>query len=272
MSIHEAFHETMEKDIEFDAAKIMELFDKIKDNLNYHEVINNILTRNSFPNVVERIKYLRDKSTAFLDKQLTVSYQGMDCKFETLFDLVGWIFSVTGLIPDDATAADYYHPLVILYGQWCQTLLGKKDKQPQVVQITWFTQESIKRVCLGSSLDKPKKARKDSARENILVPTGLAKEDERNKSYMPGDEGQLIGHCAETFPALLIKLLGNKVALADVGGVAVKPFEALKVEDKLAIPDMAVRKKLLENPCANCKVILLRLGNINLDNFSTNNF
>ncbi|KAG1818749.1 uncharacterized protein BJ212DRAFT_108258 [Suillus subaureus] len=216
----------------------------------------------------------RQKKSVFPDGDaLTVSYQGTNFELETLFDLVGWIFSVTGQTPNNATSANYYYPLVILYCQWCRTLCANEKKEPQMVQITWFPEGSTKRVCLGSNLDKPKRTRKDAARIkrfDRLLKDNLAKEDEREKSYV-GDGGQLIGHCAESFPALFIKSLGNKVTLADVRGVAVKPFKALssEVANKFAVPDTEARKELLEDPCNNCKVVLPRLGShINLDNFS----
>jgi len=71
----------------------------------------------------------RERKSVFPDGDpLVVSYQGTDFELETLFDLVGWIFSVTGQIPKDATAANYYYPLVILYCQWCRTLSANSKK------------------------------------------------------------------------------------------------------------------------------------------------
>ncbi|KAG1780736.1 hypothetical protein EV702DRAFT_1080435 [Suillus placidus] len=269
MPIHQAFHRDM---------RIVALFDDINTRRDYYEVINNTPTRESFPKVIERIKTLQQRSSIFPDgAALTVSYQGTNFELETLYDLVGWIFSVTGKTPDDANAANYYYPLVILYSQWCRTLCAKKEKEPQMVQITWFPQESAKRVCLGSNLDRPKGPRKEAARIkrfDMLLKDGLAKADEKQKRYT-GDGGQLIGHCAETFPMLFVKSLGNKVTLKDVKGVAVKPFEALAdgLADKFAVPNTdTLRTTLLEDPCDNCKVVLPRLGtNINLNNFSIYN-
>jgi hypothetical protein len=63
------------------------------------------------------------------------------------------------------------------------------------------------------------------------------------------------------------------VILADARGVAVKPFEALgdEVANKFDVPNTELRITLLEDPCANCKIVLPRLGNINLNNFSVLN-
>ncbi|KAG2038186.1 hypothetical protein BDR03DRAFT_1010118 [Suillus americanus] len=271
MSIHKAFHLEMEDAFNLTQTQIVALFNSIKAKFDYYEVINDTPTRESFPKVVERIETLLKRKSIFPDgNALTVSYQGTNFELETLFDLVGWIFSVTGETAKDATAANYYYPLVILYCQWCRTLCANVKKEPQMVQITWFTQGSTKRVCIGSNLDQPKAARKEVARTkrfDRLLKDKLAEEDERLKSYV-GDGGQFIGHCAETFPVLFIKSLGNKVTLADTRGVAVKPFEALMAANKFVIPDKKVRKDLLQDPCNNCKVVLPRLGNINLDNFS----
>ncbi|KAG1780744.1 hypothetical protein EV702DRAFT_1080530 [Suillus placidus] len=299
MPIHQAFHRDMPDAFNLDRAgvwfslccgafdpislQIVALFDDINTRRDHYEVINDEPTRESFPKVVERIKTLhtharsRDLSSIFPEgAALTVSYQGTNFELETLFDLVGWIFSVTGKTPDDATPANYYYPLVILYSQWCRTLCAKIEKEPQMVQITWFPQESIKRVCLGSNLDRPKKLRKDAARLKrftMLHTDGLAEEAELVDHYT-GDGGQLIGHCAETFPMLFVKSLGNTVTMTDVKGVAVKPFAALAdgLPDKFAVPNThELRTTLLEDPCDNCKVVLPRLGHINLDNFSIHN-
>lgn len=274
MPIHQAFHMEMQHAFTMNATQIVALFDEIAAGLEYYEVIDNTPTRQSFPKVVERIKFLQKRSTIFPDgSALTASYQGMDFGLETLYDLVGWIFSVTGNTPADATAANYYYPLIVLYCQWCRTLCGKVEKEPQMVQITWFPQGSAIRVCIGGNLDRPKKLRKDIARMNrfgMLLAHGLAQEDEVEKRYTD-DGGQLIGHCAETFPMLFIKSLKDKVTLPDVRGVAVKPFEALGegVANKFAVPDtVPLRQQLLEDPCKNCKVVLPRLGSINLDHFN----
>ncbi|KAG2748834.1 hypothetical protein P692DRAFT_20819074 [Suillus brevipes Sb2] len=290
MPIHKAFHMEMQHAFTMNATQvwfslysgafdpmslqIVALFDEIAAGLEYYEVIDNTPTRESFSKVVERIKFLQKRSTIFPDgSALTASYQGTDFGLETLYDLVGWIFSVTGNTPGDATAANYYYPLIVLYCQWCRTLCGKVEKEPQMVQITWFPQGSTIRVCIGGNLDRPKKLRKDIARTNrfgMLLAHGLAQEDEMEKRYTD-DGGQLIGHCAETFPMLFIKSLKDKVTLPDVRGVAVKPFEALGegVANKFAVPDtVPLRQQLLEDPCKNCKVVLPRLGSINLDHFN----
>ncbi|KAG2335384.1 hypothetical protein BDR05DRAFT_1006869 [Suillus weaverae] len=273
MAIHEAFHRDMHVAFNLDRAGIIALFDDINTRRDYYEVINNDPTRESFPKVVERIKTLQKKNSIFPDgPALTVSYQGTNFELETLFDLVGWIFSVTGKTPDDATPANYYYPLVILYSQWCLTLCVKKEKAPQMVQITWFPQESAKRVCLGGNLDRPLPLRKEVARKNrfdMLLNNGLAKADEFEKRYT-SDGGQFIGHCAETFPMLFVKSLGNKVTMTDVKGVSVRLWALTDdVTDKFAVPN--TDQNLLEDPCENCQVILLRLGHINLDNFSIHN-
>ncbi|KAG2038180.1 hypothetical protein BDR03DRAFT_999527 [Suillus americanus] len=279
MAMHQAFLMDMQAAFALNRAGILTLFKDIRDRLDDYGVINNNLTRASFPSVVQGIEALQNVIVYPVRAALTVNYQGTNFELKTLFDLVGWIFSVTGQIPEDATAANYYYPLVILYCQWCRTLCANEEKEPQMVQITWFIQglEGTKRVCIGSALDRPGPGRKNAARINRfekLLQYELAEEGERHESYV-GDGGQLIGHCAETFPVLFIHSLGNQVALADVRGVAVKPFSALndRLPNKFHIPNTVVlRDELLADPCRNCKVVLPRLGNdLNLDNFSVLN-
>ncbi|KAG2038183.1 hypothetical protein BDR03DRAFT_1010114 [Suillus americanus] len=208
MAMHQAFLRDMQVAFDLDRTQILTLFKDIRDRLDDYEVIDNDSTRASFPDVVERIETLLGMNRIFPDgAALTVSYQGTNFELETLFDLVGWIFSVTGRILEGATAANYYYPLVILYSKWCRTLCSKR-REPQMVQITWFTQGGTKRVCIGGNLDKPAQARKDAARIirfERLLQDELAEEGERNESYVGDTSGQFIGHCAETFPALFIK-------------------------------------------------------------------
>jgi len=276
MPIYPVFGIDMQVAFNFSRGAIVELFRNIRDSPDIYEVINDDSTRMSFPNVVERIENLLDNIFP-ADTGLTVSYQGTEFNLESLFDLVGWIFSVTGEVPADATAANYYYPLVILYCKWCWTLCVHRWRVPQMVQITWFTQGTTKRVCLGSNLDRPGQPRKNAARRrrfDMLLTDRLAEEDERNWSYLHFG-GQLIGHCAETFPALFIKSLGDVVTLENARGIAVKPIRALinGLPNKLHVPNtFAMRRDLLANPCPNCQRVLSRLEkDINLANFRVAN-
>ncbi|KAG1818752.1 uncharacterized protein BJ212DRAFT_1479731 [Suillus subaureus] len=264
MPIHQAFLRDMQVAFNLSRTQIVTLFKDIRDKPNDYGVIDNAPPHASFPSVVERIETLLGMNSIFPNgAALTVSYQGTNFEFETPFDLVGWILSVTGHIPEDVTTANYYYPLVILYCQWCRTLCAREKKEAKMVQITWYTQGGTKRVCLGSSLDRPKGERKEIARTrrfNMLSRDRLALGYERHLPYS-GDGGQPIGHCAETFPILFIKSLGEEVTLPDARGIAVKPLEALNagMPNKFDVPDTeTLRKDLLEDPCDNCEVVLLR--------------
>ncbi|KAG1720008.1 hypothetical protein EDB19DRAFT_1779732 [Suillus lakei] len=281
MSIHQAFHKEMKDAFVLNRAGIETLFNDIVTRPDYLNIINHVATRQSLSEVVKKIEALGKRNNIFPpDPPLTLSvnYQGAKFDLETVFDLVGFIFSVTGGIAADATPANYYYPLVILYCKWCRTLAGDNaGKEPGMVQITWFTQGETKRVCLGGNLDKPKNVRKEAARIrrfDMLVSNGLALGSEKNTSYVDVG-GQLIGHCAETFPVLFIQWLRDQLTLKEIRGVAVKPFKVLDdaVTDKFAVPDTdQKREELLADPCDNCQKVIPRVGaGIDLNRFSVYN-
>lgn len=147
---------------------------------------------------------------------MEVNYQGTSFLHVTLFDLIGWLFSVAGTSPDHASRSNYYYPLVALYAQFCLLACDSNKRAPQIVQLTWFTQGDKTRAVLGANLDKPKPTTvKDNARSrrvDELIARTLVQEAERNTSYVvtvsaTGQRryGQLFGHCCETWPWIYMK-------------------------------------------------------------------
>lgn len=161
------------------------------------------------------LKYLyttsSNGSTVFLTTVIQVNYQGHLIPHETAFDLIGWLFSVSGASPEGANRDNYYYPLVALYTMFCRRVSSTKKKEPQMVQITWFTQGTKTRVALGANLDKPAPVTKTAARvrrRDQMVNLTLITIAEQDTSFVGdpnGSQGQLFGHCAETFPFIYIK-------------------------------------------------------------------
>lgn len=127
----------------------------------------------------------------------------------TLLDLVGWIISVSGPAPSNATRDNYYYPLCGLYAYFCRTLLGAKKREAQMIQLTFFQQGTTKRVVLAANLDNPPNDSKETiqqARNAQMVSASLIVPNQASEVDQAGDAlPQKYGHCAETFSFLFVK-------------------------------------------------------------------
>ena len=145
---------------------------------------------------------------------LIVGYQGHEFELRTLYDIVAWIFSVVGNVPDQAKRETYYYPLMMIASVFCQKLISK-NKTAEVWSVMWFKQtvnnRQVTRVILGANLDNPaknlkvdtKNFRKDVLRNaQVLLWDGLppAQTEEPSGVVVGAD----FGHCAETYPLLFI--------------------------------------------------------------------
>ena len=168
----------------------------------------------------------KDQSLGFIIKDpdarpiefggLIVGYQGKKFELFTLYDIVGWIFSVLGKVPVGATRENYYYPLMMIARVFSAKLISNK-KAPDVWMVMWFKQKvggkEVMRVVLGATLDAPsqivkertKDIRKDALkkaqvlfwRDGTLPPM---QEQEPSGAIV----GQDFGHCAESYPFLFI--------------------------------------------------------------------
>ncbi|KAF8342513.1 hypothetical protein F5887DRAFT_1214975 [Amanita rubescens] len=159
------------------------------------------------------------------DASLIIGYQGNEFKLRTLYDIVGWIFSVVGDVPNGATAENYYYALMMIGYVFCTKLIyattsQHKGQPPRDVlskasdiwSVMWFEQmvnnELVTRVVLGANLDKPGKIQKHDAkdfRKRLLKNGGmLVWDDEGAPAQRAVCRAQDFGHCAETYPLLFI--------------------------------------------------------------------
>ena len=146
-----------------------------------------------------------------------------------MFDLIGWIFSVTtGKIDSTASKKNYYLPLLSVYCTFCRRPTerlkipgvdpgdGEVHNDPAASHIIWFTnpEDDKTYVCLSAALDcssqasqarygtKKREIRRDRARQSQdihLLPGDV------NINVIPQGGTQLYGMCAETVPFLFIK-------------------------------------------------------------------
>ena len=150
---------------------------------------------------------------------LTVDYQGNKFELRTLYDIVGWIFSVVGNVPIGATRENYFYPLMMIARVFSTKLISNK-KAPDVWMVMWFklkiNNRLVTRVILGATLDAPpqivKEETKDFRKEVLKKAQVLFWRDgvlpPMQVQEPSGIVGQDFGHCAESYPLLFILLVG----------------------------------------------------------------
>ena len=150
---------------------------------------------------------------------LTVDYQGNKFELRTLYDIIGWIFSVLGNenAQVGATRENYYYPLMMIARVFSAKLISNA-KAPDVWMVMWFKQtvngKKVTRVVLlGATLDDPSDIVKEETKE---FRKGLLKREEvliwmdgrLPPEQEQGPSGAIVrqdfGHCAETYPLLFI--------------------------------------------------------------------
>ena len=162
---------------------------------------------------------------------LRVGYQGNEFELRNLYDIIGWIFSVVGAVPDGATRENYYYALIMIAHAFSTKLvpdttvaqrkgLPPKDvscKAPELWMVMWFKQmvnnRPVTRVVLGATLDDPSDIVKEATkefrkgllkREEVLIWMDGRLPPEQEQGPSGAIVGQDFGHCAETYPLLFI--------------------------------------------------------------------
>ena len=158
---------------------------------------------------------------------LRVGYQGNEFELRNLYDIIGWIFSVVGDVPDGATRENYYYALIMIAHAFSTKLVPDTTvklnngtsrkvscKAPELWMVMWFKQmvnnRPVTRVVLGATLDKPPQNVKDDTkdfRKNLLKEAGILVWKDGTPIPMQiwvakGIQGQEFGHCGETYPLL----------------------------------------------------------------------
>ncbi|KAH7928816.1 hypothetical protein BV22DRAFT_170524 [Leucogyrophana mollusca] len=222
------------------------------------------------------VKETTSQKSIFLDPPLSVTYQKTEFKLETIFELVGWIFSVTGTSPSNANRNNYYYPLAALYCVFWRRLTEKTTidpplkHDPNMVQMTWFTQGGKTRICISSTLDgiglKPFKDAAQLRRQDDLIKSTLLPKEYKNKTLVETPNPQMFGHCAETAPFLFIQSIVKEVTASTAEGFALKPKLILPDKYKEPYDYARLDYRVLRPPCENCSYLVPRLG-FKLKNF-----
>jgi len=210
------------------------------------------------------------QTSIFLPNQLDVFYYTTKFRMETIFELVGWIFSVTGFSPPNANRNNYYYPIAALYCVFWRRLTENSTidppikHDPNMVQMTWFKVGSDWRICISSTLDgiglKPYKDAAQLRRQDVLIASGLLPQSMKNKSLVPTPNPQMFGHCAETIPWLYIKSILKSVSATSAEGFAVKPKLFLPDKYQEAYVYARLDYRVLRPPCENCAYLPPKLG------------
>jgi len=213
------------------------------------------------------IQVLDPKTFQYADNKITLY---------TVYDLLGYLLSVIGPAPVEATRENYYIPLLAAYSKQCSEFAGNIKRAPYMTQITYFDKLAEEtpallsidvpddlskapdlNTALGASIGGPpqiKRAVQEARYTFIQTYSGVTLPGP-DVSLIDGiPKGQRFGHCAETYPLTLL-LSGRKM---DPGLVAC--FSGLALETE-AVQDMSDYKleALLEhmrNPCQNCQHLI----------------
>ncbi|KAF7790371.1 hypothetical protein EIP86_001326 [Pleurotus ostreatoroseus] len=207
---------------------MLELFDKIKANPGTYGM--QVQAQQNVAVVVDKIKDMVNNFEVFLEAPLPLYYHTKQLNHHTVFDLIGWLFSVCGDTPAGATRSNFYYPLIALFSVFTRLAAGDGNDEPQMVEAAWFTQDvagqPVTRVVIGANLDDnvgERRAEKDItrvARAQMMIDVGMMQADWIDESFVsaPTSSGgggggggkrralaQLFGHCAEALPFLYLE-------------------------------------------------------------------
>ena len=140
------------------------------------------------------------------------SFEGVHLPDNTVFDMLGWLLSVTNIPAAGAEPRTWYLQLLTLYARWCIVLAGNKDGIPPMVHISWFPgAKSPKVVLLGSTIGKipditrgPKTASFKAMtiineRQRYMTEAGFVSQKGQEVDIKNAVDGKGFGICAETF-------------------------------------------------------------------------
>ncbi|KAL9126399.1 MAG: hypothetical protein Q9217_004544 [Psora testacea] len=172
-------------------------------------------------------------SRYFLDEEnkvrpLTLNFEGRPMKFYSIFDTLGYLMTVAGPAPQLADKENYLVPMGQLFCRW-STELARGSKPPTMGSIVHVPSmqfgilsvdiedeiETTPNLALSASLSKGSTKLRTTVQGDRLEQ--LEWFGFEVKKYMnqraPGwnrDGGQCFGHCAETDPLIMAKILIDK--------------------------------------------------------------
>ncbi|KAG1733901.1 uncharacterized protein EDB91DRAFT_1084286 [Suillus paluster] len=288
------FMDEAEKDSAFKwkRSQIIAFLGKVKGNPDAYNVVQT--ARDSLTKVVDKIVSISQETNPkpFLQSHITALYQVKNKEFnlETIFDLVGWFFSVTGTSPTGANRENYYYPLACLFCVFWRRLTRPENaeveayiaanNEPQKIQMTVFDQgkasKKVTRICIMSNVPGKKEFKTErekvrDSREDALIADGLQEKRLKNQT-MVKPNGQKFGSCAETLPFLFIKSILSDVDAKTAEGFAFKPQLILPEEGKTYKYNKPSAEQI-DRACNNCAYLLGpgRLG-FTYDNFTESKY
>ncbi|KAL8789007.1 MAG: hypothetical protein Q9195_007027 [Heterodermia aff. obscurata] len=213
------------------------------------------------------------KATTFDPKKdgIGFSFEGVHLPDNTVFDMLGWLLSVTNIPADSAQPRTWYLQLLALYAKWCIVLAGNQSGIPPMVHISWFPgAKSQKVVLLGSTIGRipelnwaepaPKTASFKAMtiineRQRYMADAGFVPQQGQEVDIRRAVNGKGFGICAETFFYLVARGLNEQ----NVRGLALRPdLDAFR---KLTAYNETTAMQALADPCAySCQKLIPQLG------------
>lgn len=228
-----------------------------------------------------------------IPKCLLLKFPGVQGqKYFGIYDLLATFVSLMGPAPAAATADNFYIPLTLVFGSWCQHV-NKEYKAPNdiniphppfMLQCTWkvykltgssrapdfFLGCSMGGVALCVDLGKgkmdPWRREVQHGRFDLIDDAQFRAEgfnfETKAKAPSAGENvKQLFGNCAETYPFMTL-MRGQKKETETCHGFAIRRTD---------VQGSKFHVKKIAPPCANCE-FLIDFFNGNPDNFSPSRY
>ncbi|KAL8789509.1 MAG: hypothetical protein Q9213_001122 [Squamulea squamosa] len=92
-----------------------------------------------------------------VEVDLTLFFEDVEFPVNTVFDILGWIMSVTWRAAPptgSSTSRNFFMPLLALYARWCRVISG--NRRNDMVHVAWYTGAGqVERIILGSTIGAP---------------------------------------------------------------------------------------------------------------------
>ncbi|KIJ59877.1 hypothetical protein HYDPIDRAFT_117970 [Hydnomerulius pinastri MD-312] len=216
---------------------------------------------------------LRKLNQVLLDPTIPILWIRKQQPYFIIFDLLGVFLSLMGPAPSNATAKNYYLPLVVIYSKWCTLISPETNQSPTITQITWTKEKDQFYPFLGASsrgyaygTEGPPAAWTalvQTTRHGYIKGSGVLPAKYQNFGTSPGIEqdavnGTNFGNCAETYPFLYI-LADKTLPINNAFGIA---FKTAKVTAPAynGATFWHKRKGGRLPPCINCKDLIKYFG------------
>ncbi|KAL9104030.1 MAG: hypothetical protein Q9163_000969 [Psora crenata] len=228
----------------------------------------------------------REESRYFLDKEkkvrpLILNFEGRPMRFYSIFDTLGYLMTVAGPAPQLADKENYLLPMGQLFCRWSNELARARGNNPPTMgsivhvpskRISILSVdiedeiETTPNLAVSASLPPSQKLRTTVQRDRLeqLEFFGFDVKKYTNQRA-PGwaqASGQCFGHCAETDPLIMAKILIDKgnVDTQSIQGIAINMEAAKAANTDVEFETLSALPDGLKDPCINCQFLMQKLS------------